>query len=139
MLKDDVGSISRMRVMKVSMDNFKIGMRLEGRRVSEIEATQKANETDVVQQISQENMPIGLKVPRIIPTGSIFVPKELIAPPQKPLPKVDEEEPVLNTELLPDKVDTLQSDNKEVSNGSSEISIQGPHQTPPSSTLDILV
>lgn len=132
-------NISRMRVMKVSMDNFKIGMAPEVRRVREIQDTRSVNERDVVQPSAQENMPIGLKVPRIIPTGSVFVPKELIAPPPKPLTKVDVIDPVVNAELSSNEVNTQQSENKVVTNVSSELSIQGPPQTPPSSTLDLLV
>lgn len=98
-----------MRLMNITMENIitgivkpSVGLTGKGQRINE--QTAPPGEPSSAVQYEEGKIPIGLGIVPIIPTGSIFIPRELVVPQEeKPL----EIEIVISDKqaLIPQKMD----------------------------------
>lgn len=117
--------------MDVNVENIKVGAIPSIRTKLETEAHLKKEAEELGEQVTPGEIPIGLRPPRLIPTGSVFIPKELVLPKQETPIEIELTEPVVDVTSIPQKLENLRV--------KSEISVDSSSQHPQDSINKFLL
>ncbi|MCX8063781.1 MAG: hypothetical protein N3G21_01250 [Candidatus Hydrogenedentes bacterium] len=124
--------------MNVGTGNINIGGITEVTKVKEAESNPKRKNIDPPQKTQPGEIPIGLSVPGLIPTGSIFIPKELVLPEQKPPTEIDVVKPIADLTIIPNKLESpTKADEPSAPSASTTPTQVSPNLSP--QHLDLLV